>query len=160
VVGGDVDGEIVFGDPAFAIEKTGNTEAFGDVFLVVPVVELVSVGGREVERHEQQAFGHCSCPPVRGCAQHAPEAAPLPGGRVSGMDIDLVWSADMPFLTEPEPERGALQAILPGINRIVANNPGPMTYLGTNTYLIDAPEGLVVLDPGPEDHPEHVEAIM
>ena len=66
----------------------------------------------------------------------------------------------MPFLTEPEPERGANQPILPGISRIVAANPGPMTYYGTNTYLIETSEGLVVLDPGPENHPEHVEAIM
>ncbi len=66
----------------------------------------------------------------------------------------------MPFLTEPEPERGAVLPVLPGISRIVAANPGPMTYHGTNTYLIDTPDGRVVLDPGPEDHPEHVEAIL
>lgn len=66
----------------------------------------------------------------------------------------------MPFLTEPEPERDTLQPVLPGISRIVAANPGPMTYYGTNTYLIDTPDGIVVLDPGPEEHPEHVEAIL
>ncbi len=66
----------------------------------------------------------------------------------------------MAFLTEPEPERGANLPIMPGISRIVANNPGPMTYFGTNTYLIDTEQGLVILDPGPEDHPEHVDAIM
>jgi len=66
----------------------------------------------------------------------------------------------MPFLTEPEPARGAKLPVLPGIWRIVANNPGPMTYFGTNTYLIDTADGPVVLDPGPEDHPEHVEAIL
>jgi glyoxylase-like metal-dependent hydrolase (beta-lactamase superfamily II) len=66
----------------------------------------------------------------------------------------------MPFLTEPEPERGANLPVLPGISRIVANNPGPMTYFGTNTYLIETSDGLVVLDPGPEDHPEHVETIL
>ncbi len=66
----------------------------------------------------------------------------------------------MPFLTEPEPERDVVQPITPGISRIVANNPGPMTYYGTNTYLIDTPEGVVVLDPGPENHPEHVHAII
>jgi glyoxylase-like metal-dependent hydrolase (beta-lactamase superfamily II) len=65
----------------------------------------------------------------------------------------------MPFLTEPEPERGAALAVLPGIRRIVAANPGPMTYHGTNTYLIERPEGAIVLDPGP-DRPEHVEAIL
>ena len=66
----------------------------------------------------------------------------------------------MPFLTENEPERGARLPILPGVSRIVAANPSPMTYYGTNTYLIETEQGLVVLDPGPEDHPEHVEAIM
>jgi len=35
-----------------------------------------------------------------------------------------------------------------------------MTYFGTNTYLIETGDGLVVLDPGPEDHPDHVDAIM
>lgn len=66
----------------------------------------------------------------------------------------------MPFLTEPEPERGAVLPVMPGISRIVAPNPGPMTYYGTNTYLIDTTEGMVVLDPGPEGHPEHVQAIV
>jgi len=66
----------------------------------------------------------------------------------------------MPFLTEPEPERDANLAVMPGITRIIANNPGPMTYFGTNTYLIETADGLVVLDPGPEGHPEHVEAIL
>jgi glyoxylase-like metal-dependent hydrolase (beta-lactamase superfamily II) len=66
----------------------------------------------------------------------------------------------MPFLTEPEPERGENVAVMPGVSRIVANNPGPMTYFGTNTYLIDTQEGLAVLDPGPENHPEHIDAIM
>lgn len=66
----------------------------------------------------------------------------------------------MAFLTEPEPKRDVNITILPGISRIVANNPGPMTYFGTNTYLIDTENGTVLLDPGPEDHPEHIEAIM
>ena len=65
----------------------------------------------------------------------------------------------MPFLTEAEPERGANLAVMPGISRIVAANPGPMTYFGTNTYLIETEQGLVVLDPGPEDAPGHVDAM-
>jgi glyoxylase-like metal-dependent hydrolase (beta-lactamase superfamily II) len=61
----------------------------------------------------------------------------------------------MAFLTEPEPTRGAATPVMPGVQRIVATNPGRMTYHGTNTYLIDTPDGLAVLDPGP-DQPEHV----
>lgn len=66
----------------------------------------------------------------------------------------------MPFLTEPEPQRDTVLPVMPGISRIVAANPGPMTYHGTNTYLIETADGIAVLDPGPEDHPEHVSAIM
>jgi glyoxylase-like metal-dependent hydrolase (beta-lactamase superfamily II) len=68
--------------------------------------------------------------------------------------------AAMPFLTEPEPERGAVLPVMPGISRIVAANPGPMTYYGTNTYLIETSDGLAVLDPGPEGHPEHIDWIL
>lgn len=65
----------------------------------------------------------------------------------------------MAFLTEPVPERSAVQPVLPGIGRIVAANPGPMTYHGTNTYLIDTSDGLAVLDPGPDDA-AHVQDIL
>ncbi|HEX7389922.1 MAG TPA: MBL fold metallo-hydrolase, partial [Acidiphilium sp.] len=65
----------------------------------------------------------------------------------------------MPFLTEPEPGRGVALDVLPGIRRIVARNPGVMTYRGTNTYLIAAEDGLTVLDPGPDD-PVHVRDIL
>lgn len=65
----------------------------------------------------------------------------------------------MPFLTEPEPRRGTPLDILPGIRRLVARNPGVMTYHGTNTYLIEAEDGLTILDPGPDD-PIHVGDIL
>jgi hypothetical protein len=54
----------------------------------------------------------------------------------------------MAFLTEPLPERGVALPIVPGIFRIVANNPSLMTYHGTNTYLIETGDSFVVLDPG------------
>ncbi len=59
--------------------------------------------------------------------------------------------AVMGFLTEAVPPRHAALKVLPGITRIVASNPGVMTYHGTNTYLVERPDGLVVVDPGPED---------
>ena len=63
------------------------------------------------------------------------------------------------FLTEPEPPRGVAQVVQPGIRRVVAANTGPMTYWGTNTYLLDGPDGVTVLDPGPDD-PAHVAAVL
>jgi glyoxylase-like metal-dependent hydrolase (beta-lactamase superfamily II) len=65
----------------------------------------------------------------------------------------------MPFLKEPEPLRGVPLHVLPGIRRIVARNPSVMTYQGTNTYLIEAPDGLTILDPGPSDA-QHVRDIL
>ena len=39
-----------------------------------------------------------------------------------------------------------------GIFRVVAPNPGPMTYHGTNTWFVpDGAGGTTVIDPGPED---------
>lgn len=64
----------------------------------------------------------------------------------------------MNFLAEPIPPRGVALPVLPGIRRIVADNPGPMTYRGTNTYLLDWDDGVAVLDPGPDDaaHVRHI----
>jgi glyoxylase-like metal-dependent hydrolase (beta-lactamase superfamily II) len=58
----------------------------------------------------------------------------------------------MPFLTEDEPPRHRALETLPGIRRIVAANPGVMTYHGTNTWLVAGIDGaFIVIDPGPDD---------
>lgn len=48
--------------------------------------------------------------------------------------------------------------LAPGLRRIVAPNPSPMTERGTNTYLIGE-ERLAVIDPGPT-LPAHLETIL
>lgn len=53
---------------------------------------------------------------------------------------------------------GEMVSLSPLVMRVIANNPGPMTAAGTNTYLIGRDE-LAVLDPGPAD-PAHIEAIL
>ena len=50
------------------------------------------------------------------------------------------------------------ETVDPGIARLLARNPSPFTYFGTQTYLVGEGE-VVVVDPGP-DIPEHVEAIL
>ena len=65
----------------------------------------------------------------------------------------------MGFLTEIEPQRGVVLPIAPAIGRIIAPNPGPMTYHGTNTYLLEASDGFTVVDPGP-DSQTHLDAVL
>ncbi|SFZ86236.1 Glyoxylase, beta-lactamase superfamily II [Devosia enhydra] len=65
----------------------------------------------------------------------------------------------MAFLTEPEPSRGVFEAVAPGVSRMVAANPGLMTYHGTNTYLIKTDGGRFILDPGPAQDRQHLDVI-
>ena len=51
-----------------------------------------------------------------------------------------------------------VEPLEPGVGRLLARNPSPFTYFGTQTYLVGDDE-LVVIDPGP-DLAEHVEAII
>lgn len=52
---------------------------------------------------------------------------------------------------------GVPREMAPGVARLVANNPGPFTYKGTNTYLVGT-DALAIIDPGPDDA-AHIEAI-
>ncbi|MBI1383970.1 MAG: MBL fold metallo-hydrolase [Rhizobiales bacterium] len=55
-------------------------------------------------------------------------------------------------------EYGTAEELAPAVLRLVAANPGPMTFKGTNSYLIGR-ESLALVDPGPDDA-AHVEAIV
>ena len=64
-------------------------------------------------------------------------------------------------IARSEPREAAMSAVEEmgnGIGRILAPNPSPMTFRGTNTYLIGRQE-VAVVDPGPDD-PAHLAAIM
>jgi len=65
-------------------------------------------------------------------------------------------------MQDPQPDfhplPGVPETLAPGLRRIVAPNPSPMTYRGTNTYLVGA-RGLAVIDPGPMIE-AHLDAIL
>lgn len=56
------------------------------------------------------------------------------------------------------PPAGVPQELEPGLRRLLAPNPSPMTYRGTNTYLLGERD-IAVIDPGPDD-PRHLQAIL
>lgn len=55
------------------------------------------------------------------------------------------------------PKAGKPTEVADGVLRIIAPNPSPMTYWGTNTFLVGT-STLVVIDPGP-NVPSHLSAI-
>ncbi|WP_343521473.1 MBL fold metallo-hydrolase [Sphingomonas sp.] len=57
-----------------------------------------------------------------------------------------------------EPATGEAIQLEPLVERILAGNPSPFTYTGTETYLVGTSD-LAVIDPGP-DLPSHVDAIL
>jgi glyoxylase-like metal-dependent hydrolase (beta-lactamase superfamily II) len=65
---------------------------------------------------------------------------------------------DLPFKTSMQFHYGEPRELAPGVVRIVANNPGPFTFKGTNTYLVGT-TSLALIDPGPDD-PAHLGAIL
>ena len=65
---------------------------------------------------------------------------------------------DIPLRREMSFEYDVASGILPGVVRLVAENPGPFTFKGTNTYLVGS-KSLAVIDPGPADE-AHFEAIL
>jgi len=54
---------------------------------------------------------------------------------------------------------GRTEQLEPLVRRLLAPNPGPYTYTGTETYLVGAGEAIAVIDPGPAD-PEHIDALL
>lgn len=57
-----------------------------------------------------------------------------------------------------DPVVGLAERIGPDLRRVLAPNPSPMTFRGTNTYLLGSRD-LAVIDPGPDDD-THLESIL
>lgn len=66
-------------------------------------------------------------------------------------------TSKLAFNSEMNFAYGVAVEVAPGVRRIVADNPGPFTFKGTNTYLVGRGD-VAVIDPGP-DHDAHIDAI-
>jgi glyoxylase-like metal-dependent hydrolase (beta-lactamase superfamily II) len=56
------------------------------------------------------------------------------------------------------PPVGQVVELEPLVRRVLAGNPGPFTYTGTETYIVGRGE-VAVIDPGPDD-PAHIVALL
>lgn len=61
-------------------------------------------------------------------------------------------------MSDEVPQAGIVTQLEPGLRRIIAPNPSPMTFWGTNTFLLGQQE-IAVIDPGP-DSADHLDAIL
>lgn len=76
----------------------------------------------------------------------------VPARYASSMSGSLLFNLDMQFTA------GVADAVAPRVQRLVAPNAGPLTFKGTNTYIVGE-HSLAVIDPGPGDA-KHIEAML
>ena len=57
-----------------------------------------------------------------------------------------------------DPPYAIAESLEPGVARLLAHNPSPFTFTGTQSYLVGT-STVAVIDPGP-DLPEHLDALM
>lgn len=60
--------------------------------------------------------------------------------------------------TRPWPT-GLAERLEPLVRRVLAPNPSPFTFTGTETYIVGASHEVAVIDPGPND-PDHLAALL
>src|SRR5579885_2031953 len=65
---------------------------------------------------------------------------------------------DIPFDKKLDLAPGRVDAPMPGLRRVLANNPGPFTFKGTMSYILGRGR-VAIIDPGPND-PAHIQALL
>lgn len=67
-------------------------------------------------------------------------------------------SDDIPFNKTLDLAPDTVDEAMPGVRRVMANNPGPFTFKGTMSYIVGKGQ-VAIVDPGPND-PKHIEALL
>src|ERR1700749_1380880 len=65
---------------------------------------------------------------------------------------------DIPFDKNLELIPGRVDEPMPGVRRLLCNNPSPFTFKGTVSYIVGRGR-VAIIDPGPDD-PAHVQALL
>ena len=67
-------------------------------------------------------------------------------------------SAELPFDRSFDLPPGTVEEVVPGVRRLLANNPGPFTFKGTVSYIVGRGQ-VAIIDPGPLDE-THIAALL
>src|SRR6202140_4024660 len=67
-------------------------------------------------------------------------------------------SQDIPFDKSFDLPPGRVEEVMPGVRRLLVDNPGPFTFKGTLTYIVGKGQ-VAIIDPGPIDEP-HIAALL
>jgi glyoxylase-like metal-dependent hydrolase (beta-lactamase superfamily II) len=67
-------------------------------------------------------------------------------------------SEDIPFDKSLALAPDTAEEVVPGVRRVMANNPGPFTFKGTISYIVGK-GNVAIVDPGPDD-PAHIGALL
>jgi len=67
-------------------------------------------------------------------------------------------SDDIPFDKRFELAPDTVEEVLPGVRRVLANNPSPFTFKGTVSYIVGKGQ-VAIIDPGPLDE-AHIAALL
>src|SRR5262249_46595686 len=78
-----------------------------------------------------------------------------PGRRFRGKKMPM---NDIPFDQEFKLVPGKVDEVMPGIRRVLCNNPSPFTFKGTVSYIVGRGQ-VAIIDPGPDDR-EHIGALL
>jgi glyoxylase-like metal-dependent hydrolase (beta-lactamase superfamily II) len=65
---------------------------------------------------------------------------------------------DIPFNKQLDLAPDTVEEVMPGVRRVMANNPSPFTFKGTISYIIGKGK-VAIVDPGPDD-PAHIGALL
>ena len=74
----------------------------------------------------------------------------LPAGTTFDSRHGEAMSDDIPFDKRLDLVPGQVEEVMPGVRRVMADNPGPFTFKGTVSYIVGRGE-VAIIDPGPDD---------
>ena len=96
-------------------------------------------------------------------SREAPEGCPCRDAVLSLLVLRCArdtnqMSDDIPFDKAFDLAPGKVEEVMPGVRRILANNPSPFTFRGTVSYIVGRGH-VAIIDPGPLDE-AHIGALL